>query len=212
MMQCGHDVRNRNQHGGCDACGAALPPNSEDPASGILLCPDGCKTNTTLTDREELLVEVKQGLKKLNLVITAVENCLEFELVQRLSETHQILRWTQEYLEGKPETEPVTITMKRGHRLEYDQDNKNFGRPTGIAADDHFTVQVSQAGQNLDAAKAQQYLDEAIHFWRAARRGEIDPERQELTAVAQYYIDAFQSVRTSLLGSTLPEESHEPQT
>jgi len=31
--------------GSCDRCGAPLPPGSEDPASGILLCPGGCPTD-----------------------------------------------------------------------------------------------------------------------------------------------------------------------
>lgn len=48
-----------------------------------------------------------------------------------------------------------------------------------------------------DAVK--RYLDEAIQYWRIQHR-------QEHREMAQYYIDAFQSVRTSLFGETLPLE------
>lgn len=40
------------------------------------------------------------------------------------------------------------------------------------------------------------YLDRCISFWRK-KREEGDP-------MALYYIDAFQSVRTTLFGETLP--------
>lgn len=46
------------------------------------------------------------------------------------------------------------------------------------------------------------YLDGAIHVWRTRRDTAI---RDDLRTQATHYVDAFQSVRDSLLGSTLPE-------
>lgn len=45
------------------------------------------------------------------------------------------------------------------------------------------------------------YIDECIIYWRA--------ERKNGDSMAQYYIDAFQSVRTSMFGELLPEEEGE---
>ncbi len=46
--------------------------------------------------------------------------------------------------------------------------------------------------------KVKGYLDDCIRYWRNRR----DKEHDEL---AVYYIDAFQSVRTSLFGKLLPK-------
>lgn len=46
------------------------------------------------------------------------------------------------------------------------------------------------------------YLDEAITFWRARRK---DEGATAAAALAQGYVDAFQSARVSLLGEPLPE-------
>lgn len=43
------------------------------------------------------------------------------------------------------------------------------------------------------------FLDECIRQWRLARTGE-----DQYAEMAPYYIDALQSVRTSLFGETLP--------
>ena len=48
----------------------------------------------------------------------------------------------------------------------------------------------------LEREAVREYLDSCIHYWRD------DPSPH-----AQYYIDAFQSVRTSLFGETLPKEA-----
>jgi hypothetical protein len=45
------------------------------------------------------------------------------------------------------------------------------------------------------------YLDGAIRGWRKKR-----DEKGEGSEVAVFYIDAFQSVRTSIFGETLPKD------
>ncbi len=54
----------------------------------------------------------------------------------------------------------------------------------------------------LPRADVQSYLDEAIAFWRARRKEE---GRTPSAALAQGYVDAFQSARVSLIGEALPE-------
>lgn len=52
------------------------------------------------------------------------------------------------------------------------------------------------------------YLDNAIKAWRTIRDDDRPPAtkaRAESIEMAPYYIDAFQSVRTSLFGETLPD-------
>lgn len=49
--------------------------------------------------------------------------------------------------------------------------------------------------ENLDEEHIRTYLDECIEHWRAS-----DAD------FAEYYVDAFQSVRASMLGELLPEE------
>ena len=53
-----------------------------------------------------------------------------------------------------------------------------------------------------EAVKA--YLDSAIRHWR--KRRDEWAERGQADYTACFYIDAVQSVRTSLFGETLPEE------
>lgn len=48
-----------------------------------------------------------------------------------------------------------------------------------------------------------EYLDEAIRSWRR-RKNKADSDQDVL--IARCYIDAFQSVRVSVFGSTLPLE------
>lgn len=43
------------------------------------------------------------------------------------------------------------------------------------------------------------HLDKMIRYWRKARD-------EGLVSISHYYIDAFQSVRTSLFGEALPPE------
>jgi hypothetical protein len=50
----------------------------------------------------------------------------------------------------------------------------------------------------------QEYLDEAIRSWRR-RKGKAKSDEDML--IARCYIDAFQSVRVSVFGSTLPQET-----
>jgi hypothetical protein len=47
----------------------------------------------------------------------------------------------------------------------------------------------------------EEYLNDAIKSWRIIR----DDEHHEYNEIAPYYIDAFQSVKSSLFGTTLPE-------
>jgi len=49
--------------------------------------------------------------------------------------------------------------------------------------------------------EVKKYLDKCIRYWRKKRDG-----RGEEAVMAVYYIDAFQSVRTSLFGELLPKE------
>ncbi len=51
------------------------------------------------------------------------------------------------------------------------------------------------------------YLDVAINHWRQVRDDPDPLKKDRLTeqVKAIHYIDAFQSVRTSLFGETLPE-------
>jgi len=50
------------------------------------------------------------------------------------------------------------------------------------------------------------YLDDAIKFWRSARdrKGAMTKDQVDLKSMSPYYIDAYQSVRISLFGETLP--------
>lgn len=52
---------------------------------------------------------------------------------------------------------------------------------------------------DLTEERVASYLDGAINRWREIR----DSEDHEHKAIAHYYIDAFQSVRVSLLGEGL---------
>ena len=56
--------------------------------------------------------------------------------------------------------------------------------------------------ESLNTQEVKDYLDNAIRKWRKRRDEEKDP-------IAVYYVDAFQSVRVSLLGELLPDESEE---
>jgi hypothetical protein len=49
-----------------------------------------------------------------------------------------------------------------------------------------------------------EYLDNAIRKWRQIRTSELE---EEGTTIAVYYVDAFQSVRESLFGESLPPGS-----
>lgn len=51
--------------------------------------------------------------------------------------------------------------------------------------------------------RTEEYLDGAITKWRRIRDGEEDCTQIQID-MAPMYIDAFQSVRVSLLGQTLP--------
>lgn len=52
--------------------------------------------------------------------------------------------------------------------------------------------------------RTQEYLDDAIIKWRRIRDGKEDCTQIQI-GMAPMYIDAFQSVRVSLLGELLPE-------
>lgn len=55
-------------------------------------------------------------------------------------------------------------------------------------------------GIQMTIVEIQEYLDEAINKWRDIR----DDESHEHNHMAIYYIDAFQSVRSSIFGDVLP--------
>lgn len=59
-------------------------------------------------------------------------------------------------------------------------------------------------GGHINATRLCEYLDDAIRNWRAWRD---DPRanRPEDRDMARFYIDAFQSVRTTVFGETLPD-------
>ena len=62
--------------------------------------------------------------------------------------------------------------------------------------DDHL-----MADDNPDRDAVRDYLDDTIRYWRDQR----DQAREDATyRMAIDYVDAFQSVRTSLLGELLP--------
>ncbi len=52
----------------------------------------------------------------------------------------------------------------------------------------------------FEESKVKEYLDNCIVFWREQRES-----GGEMSAIAVYYVDAFQSMRTSLFGELLPE-------
>ena len=56
----------------------------------------------------------------------------------------------------------------------------------------------------IDREAARKYLDGAIRLWRHVRDSTASPEDELMAAC---YVDAFQSVRVSLLGELLPEEN-----
>ena len=60
-------------------------------------------------------------------------------------------------------------------------------------------------GEVLDMAGLREYLDEAITKWRV----EVAGAEGEDLLIARCYVDAFQSVRTSVFGETLPPTSKE---
>jgi len=53
----------------------------------------------------------------------------------------------------------------------------------------------------MTIVEIEEYLDDSIKHWRSIR----DDESHEHNDKAVYYIDAYQSVRSSLFGKTLPE-------
>lgn len=57
--------------------------------------------------------------------------------------------------------------------------------------------------ENLTPKEIKTYLDKAITNWRKTRDTSTEPV--EVT-MATHYIDAFQSVRATLFGETLPAE------
>lgn len=79
-------------------------------------------------------------------------------------------------------------------------------RVTVIALDGDATIESlddegMRANGWLRAESVRQYLDEAIANWRENRKRTESPTASSLAAC---YVDAFQSVRDSLLGETLP--------
>jgi hypothetical protein len=57
-------------------------------------------------------------------------------------------------------------------------------------------------GESMIPEELKEYLDEAIRSWRR-RKNKADSDQDVL--IARCYIDAFQSVRVSVFGSTLPQ-------
>ena len=64
-----------------------------------------------------------------------------------------------------------------------------------------------RSNPHISKQEIQDYLDDAIRNWRN-RKEEYNNEENKL--IAMCYIDAFQSVRVSLLGELLPiEQTHD---
>lgn len=67
---------------------------------------------------------------------------------------------------------------------------------------------VRQAADVIGKAEVKTYLDQAIRSWRGLRDGTVEPHPpltpDEAREKAPQYIDAFQSMRVSLLGRQLP--------
>lgn len=59
---------------------------------------------------------------------------------------------------------------------------------------------INPDGHSLDGAAVQEYLDNAITNWRAIVKTPGLLNKHD----AECYVDAFQSVRTSLFGELLP--------
>lgn len=61
---------------------------------------------------------------------------------------------------------------------------------------------------SMTPQEIREYLDEGIMSWRSQRDQAANPGHESgdavLHAMARYYIDAFQSVRSTLFGETLP--------
>lgn len=56
----------------------------------------------------------------------------------------------------------------------------------------------------IEREAVRKYLDWAIRWWRRVRDNPASPEDE---LMASHYVDAYQSVRVSLLGELLPEEN-----
>lgn len=85
-------------------------------------------------------------------------------------------------------------------------------REHGIDPEDHQGYVVPPLPVDVDDAVHKTtiaaYLDSTIRYWRRVRDGQEPPPNDDVThAVAVAYVDAYQSARSSLLGSTLEVET-----
>lgn len=95
--------------------------------------------------------------------------------------------------------------------LGVDPDGRDKGDDLSGHSDHQETVKRTLARAALEALETEQrrelreYLDDAIRKWRGARdaRGVSRADRH----TAECYVDAFQSVRASILGELLPVEA-----
>lgn len=58
----------------------------------------------------------------------------------------------------------------------------------------------------LEKDSVRSYLDGCIRYWRGKKKEAILQKSDEEKLIAMCYIDAFQSVRSSLFGEILPLE------
>jgi len=63
-----------------------------------------------------------------------------------------------------------------------------------------FDKEKKAEGIGFTKKEVKEYLDGCIRYWRKQR-----DEKGKYSEIAVYYIDAFQSVRTSLFGELLPK-------
>jgi len=69
-----------------------------------------------------------------------------------------------------------------------------------------FETVIGENGEvvKFDPENVKRYLDWAIEKWRQKREEAANAENHELVLIASCYIDAFQSVRSSLFGKLKP--------
>lgn len=76
---------------------------------------------------------------------------------------------------------------------------RTFGNYIGLS----FSKEKKAEGIGFTKREVKEYLDGCIRYWRNQR--DNASERRDIKVMATYYIDAFQSVRTSLFGELLPK-------
>jgi len=58
----------------------------------------------------------------------------------------------------------------------------------------------------FDKETIMEYLDRSIKHWRSKKKIALDGGEEKLMTMAACYIDAFQSVRSTIFGELLPKD------